>query len=310
MPEGIALANSLLRLYLSLAGGICLGLILGQLTSARVLVCLGQFLLWVGAPITIIAFLRRTELSGLLWLAPLVAWAAILLGMGFAWAWLRLQAPQQHRSTQGSFFLTSMVGNTGYLGYPVALSLLGPENFGWTLFYDLLGSTLGAYGLGIGIAAQFGLGLQSRWQLVQQLLRNPPLWSFFAGLGFRAVPLPALIEQALQGLAWSVVWLALILLGMRLSHLSSWRHLPLALSSLSIKMLVVPLVLGIGLTMAGIQGPPRLALVLQMAMPPAFATLVIGEVYGLDKELTVTSLTLGSAGLLLMLPLWLWLFAP
>jgi predicted permease len=73
-------------------------------------------------------------------------------------------------------------------------------------------------------------------------------------------------------------------------------------------MLVVPLVMGIGLTMAGIQGPPRLALVLQMAMPPAFATLVISEVYGLDKELTVTSLTLGSIGLLVTLPLWLWLF--
>jgi len=308
MPEGVGLVSSLVRLYLSLAGGICLGLMLGRFTSARVLVYLGRFLLWVGVPITIVAFLRQTKLSGLLWLAPFVAWAAILLGIGLAWGWLRLQATQWHRPTQGSFFLTSMVGNTGYLGYPVALSLLGSENFGWTLFYDLLGSTLGAYGLGIGIAAQFGLGLQSRWQLVQQLLRNPPLWSFLAGLGFRSVPLPAPLDRSLQGLAWCVIWLALILLGMRLSHLSSWRHLPLALSSLSIKMLVVPLVMGIGLTMAGIQGPPRLALVLQMAMPPAFATLVISEVYGLDKELTVTSLTLGSIGLLVTLPLWLWLF--
>jgi len=308
MPEGTVLVGSLLRLYLSLAAGVCLGLMLGRLASARVLVGLGQFLLWVGVPITIVAFLRQTELSGLLWLAPLVAWVAIFLGIGLSWVWLRLQVPQWHPPTQGSFFLTSMVGNTGYLGYPVALSLLGPEHFGWTLFYDLLGSTLGAYGLGIGIAAQFGLGLQNRWQLLQQLVRNPPLWGFVAGLGFRSVPLPALIEQALQGLAWSIIWLALILLGMRLSHLSSWRHLPLALSSLSIKMLVVPLVMGIGLTVSGIQGPPRLALVLQMAMPPAFATLVISEVYGLDRELTVTSLMLGSIGLLATLPLWLWLF--
>lgn len=308
MPEGAVLVGNLLRLYLSLAGGICLGLLLGQCTSVRVLAGLGQFLLWVGVPITIVVFLRQTELSGLLWLAPLVAWVAIVLGIGLAWGCLRLQAAECHPPTQGSFFLTSMVGNTGYLGYPVALSLLGPENFGWTLFYDLLGSTLGAYGLGIGIAAQFGLGLQSRWQLVQHLLKNPPLWSFVAGLGFRSVPLPALLDQVLQGLAWSVIWLALILLGMRLSHLSSWRHLPLALSSLSIKMLVVPLIMGLGLTIAGIHGPPRLALVLQMAMPPAFATLVLSEVYGLDRELTVTSLMLGTAGLLVTLPLWLWLF--
>ncbi|NJN58970.1 MAG: AEC family transporter, partial [Leptolyngbyaceae cyanobacterium SL_5_9] len=43
--------------------------------------------------------------------------------------------------------------------------------------------------------------------------------------------------------------------------------------------------------------------------PPAFATLVIAEAYNLDRELTVTALAVGSLGLLLMLPMWLWLFS-
>jgi predicted permease len=44
-----------------------------------------------------------------------------------------------------------------------------------------------------------------------------------------------------------------------------------------------------------------------MAMPPAFATLVLAEAYELDQELTVTSLVVGCLGLVWLLPFWLWL---
>ncbi|HEY9846395.1 MAG TPA: AEC family transporter, partial [Candidatus Caenarcaniphilales bacterium] len=272
---------------------------------------LGNFLLWVGVPLSIVTFLRGAKLSGLIWIAPLVAWAAILLGAGLAWAWVKYQSPKAvwPRSTQGSFLLTSMVGNTGYLGYPVVLAILGPQYFAWALFYDLLGTTLGAYGLGIGIAAYFGTGVGDGWQLVLKLIKNPPLWSFFVGICLRDLVLPSSAEQVLQVLAWTMVSLSLVLIGMRLTQLSSWKSLPKALLSLGIKMVLIPLTIGLSLTILGVEGPPRLALVLQMAMPPAFATLVISEVYGLDKDLTVTALAAGTAGLLLLLPGWVWLFA-
>jgi predicted permease len=47
-----------------------------------------------------------------------------------------------------------------------------------------------------------------------------------------------------------------------------------------------------------------------MAMPPAFATLVLAEVYDLDRNFAVTALAVGSTGLLLTLPIWLLLFKP
>jgi hypothetical protein len=61
-------------------------------------------------------------------------------------------------------------------------------------------------------------------------------------------------------------------------------------------MLIVPLILGIGLSWLGISGPPHLVLMLQMGMPPAFATLVIAEAYNLDREMTVTALAVGFSG--------------
>jgi hypothetical protein len=202
-----------------------------------------------------------------------------------------------------------MVGNTGYLGYPVTLTLVGSKYFAWALFYDLLGTTLGAYGLGVVMAARYGIVNKPYGWLTQALLKNPALWSLGLGLVLRTVPLPPAVEQSLSLAAWSNVALSLILIGMRLSQLSSWRSLQLASISVGIKMLLVPLILGLVLWLIGIKGPAQLVIVLQMAMPPAFATLVIAEAYNLDRDLAVTALAVGSTGLLFTLPLWLWFFS-
>lgn len=305
----------LLELYLSLSGGVLLGWFLGRILPKQSPIYLGKFLFWIGVPIGIFSFLRRTNLSGPIWIAPLVSWAAILLGAGLAWTWIKIN---QHlgklsenaakKPNQGSFILASMVGNTGYLGYPVTLSLLGQQYFGWALFYDLLGSTIGTYGFGVVLAARFGMGVTSYKQIAIVVIQNPALWSLSLGFTARQIPLPDVVELVLQIIAWTVIGLSLILIGMRLSLLKSLQGLSQISVSLCIKMLLVPLILGIGLTMLGMTGSPRLVMVLQMSMPPAFATLILAEAYNLDRELAVTGIAIGCVGLFFTLPLWLWLF--
>lgn len=315
---------SLLTIYVPLLGWTLCGWVLGRLLPKTMPAYLGKFLFWVGVPISIVAFLRHAQLSASLWLAPVVAWAAMLLGVGLAW-WLSRRSSTPFPFTKqplalsqperGSFLLASMLGNTGYIGYPVALALVGSQDFAWALFYDLLGSTPGAYGLGVAIAAHFGgTSHQSKaarpptqWQPVQVMLQNPALWSFGIGLLCRDCPLPLLLETGLRSFAWCVVALSLILIGMRLSQLTSLKRLKPAIVSIGIKMLLVPLLLGLGLWATGFTGSMYRAVLLQMAMPPAFATLVIAEAYNLDQELTVTTLILGCLALVLLLPVWLWL---
>ena len=318
----------LLQIYLQLGGGVLFGWLLGRSLPRWVPEWIGHFLFWVGVPISIITFLRGADLSGTIWLAPVASWVAIFLGAGLAWIWLhggwrvltrkmlekRWQSVSRHpqawkKSTQGSFLLASMVGNTGYLGFPVSLTLVGEKYFGWALFYDLLGTVPGAYGLGVLLAARFGKGRQDHERLIHSMVVNPALWSLGFGLIFRRVSLPDLAERGLQGFAWVAITLSLILIGMRLSQLESWTKVRQAAVSLGINMLLVPLLLGTILLQLGITGQPHLVLVLQMAMPPAFATLVLGEVFDLDQELAVTALAVGSIGLLVTLPIWLVLFS-
>ena len=144
--------------------------------------------------------------------------------------------------------------------------------------------------------------------MAKAILINPALSSFGFGLLFRQVAIPNMVEIVLEKLAWCAIALSLILIGMRLSRLNSWYQLKPAGISLFIKMLLVPLILGSTLSLFGVTGEAAQVIVLQMAMPPAFATLVIAETFDLARDLAVTALAMGSMVLLVTLPLWLWLF--
>jgi predicted permease len=201
-----------------------------------------------------------------------------------------------------------MLGNTGFIGYPVILLLpqLGLEGFGWALFYDAMGTLLGSYGLG-AVLAQGSVpgGWQQGWRTI---LRNPILAAFGLGLLLRPLPLPTWLDTGLYRIAWLVVGLSLLLMGLRIQQLRSWQHLPRATVAIAIKMVLAPLMVGLALTALGIGGVPRLVMVLQAGMPSAFANLVLAETYDLDRDLAVTCVGLSSASLLVTLPLWLWGF--
>ncbi|OLP17973.1 transporter [Leptolyngbya sp. 'hensonii'] len=335
------LENPLINLYASLIGWAVLGYVLGRLLPRSSPKYVGKALYWVGIPISIVAFMRRTNLTGYILIAPVAAWVAIIVGACLAWIWIELGVNDERlkalalgiksngeqdsdqrgmetawgRGTQGSFLMAMMVGNTAYMGFPVVLSLVGPEYFVWAVLYNTFGTTLGLHGLGFTVAAHFGKRKegeqrQQSQNLVMVLLKNPALWSFVIGIAVQNIPLPGLVEQSLQTGAKTIVNLSLVLIGMQLSHLASLSKLNQAFTCLAIKMVAVPLIVGTGLMFFGVTGDPRLVIVLMMAMPPSFATILYAEAYNLDQELAVTAVVFGSISLLFTLPLWMFLFGP
>jgi len=292
-----------LSVYLPFLAWGVFGWTLGQILPSWVPRRLAQGLFWLGIPLVIFSFLRQADLTGPIWLAGAMA----LLGVswGLLWTWLGLSwwGRKLTRPEKGAVLLTGTMGNTGYLGYPIVLALVGPAYLGWAVFYDVVGTLWSVVGGG-ALASSYGRGRVDWGLLGRDLALNPILWSFVLTLLTLSWSVAPQLMTGVNTLAHAVIPLALILLGMRLTEPPAAHRVRIALPALVIKTLVMPL--GVWLVGRGWFSPQvLLVLVLQAAMPPAISTLILTEAYGLDRELTALTIVLGTLGTLLTLPLWL-----
>jgi predicted permease len=297
---------------------------------------LARVLYLVGIPIGVANFIRKAEFNPSVWLSPVIAWSAVLLAIFLSWHFLKGSSTPRPKSTKASFVLLSYLGNTSYLGFPVILLLpqLGPQYFSSAVLYDILGTLVAGYGLGVFIAGQAsrpssegnsstgnrvsesGLtmtttqhgSLAAVLDSLTEVAKNPTFYAFFIGLYLKTLTIPDWLVSGLGAIAWSSIMIALIVMGMRIQQLSSKLNLKLAIQPVLIKTILVPLVLAAALTGFGFEGPQRLVLILQSAMPCGFVSLVLAENYGLDVELTVASILLSCIVFAFMLPVWTTLF--
>ena len=298
---------------------------------------LARFLYLVGIPIGVANFIRKAEFNPSVWISPVIAWSAVLLAIFLSWHFLKGSAKPRSKSTKASFVNLSYIGSTAYLGFPVILLLpqLGPQYFSSAVLYDILGTTVAGYGLGVFIAEQANRkrddgntsscssasesGLPMRGNKLAgigtafleastEISRNPTFYAFFVGLYLKTLVFPEWLVSVLSAIAWSSIMLALNVMGMRIQQFSTKLNLKLAIQPVLIKIFLVPLIMAASLTALGFDGPLRLVMILQSAMPCGFTSLVLAENYGLDVELTVSSILLSCVGFAFMLPVWATLF--
>lgn len=306
---------TLLRLYAFLLAISLLGAIARRCLPQTILRYvgpepLGRFMFWVGIPIGLIGFMRRADLPSIDLTLPTVVGTTLIVAWGMACLVLKIipqaRGQQWTKERCGSFKLAAMMGNTGYLGYPICLAVAGNAVFGWVLLYDLTATLLGNYGFGVWLASRHGRSSHLSWQqLCFQVTQTPALWGFAIGAGLKGVPFPFWLDRLTEGFAWGVVGLSLVLIGMRLAQLKRWRNLADVVPAIAIKLLVLPVVVGVLVRWLDLSPEIQLVLVMQAGMPCAFSTLILAEEYRLDREASVTAVAASSLTLLVTLPVWL-----
>ncbi|XGV95501.1 MAG: AEC family transporter [Leptolyngbya sp. BL-A-14] len=341
------MADTLFDAYLPLVLWTGLGLLAFRFVPQALPRLLGRSLYWVGVPWQILALARQTDYAQNIGLAPTVTIAALSLGLMLGWLGLQFyqqglrsqalsaqnpsfaasnslddaiasitstptEPPQAELShaQRGSFILAATVGNTGFVGLGLVPALISQPYLGWAVFYSVTHNIIGTYGIGVFLASYYGRSQQQNhwWVQVRDVLTVPSLWAFVLGSLTRSIALPDIAEQGLHASLWFVIPGAFLLMGMRLSQLHGWKSIQPALLPMLVKMLVLPLAVGIGTTLLGLSGDARLALVLMSGMPSAFAGLILAEEYELDRELIASSIALTTIALLFTIPLWLWMF--
>jgi malate permease and related proteins len=320
------MTETLFQAYTPLIFWTGLGIIILRFLPESFPRLLGRTLYWVGIPVEILALARQTEFSPQAGLAPLITIATLLAALTVSWLCLQgiltwahhaelkgesANPPEEtwHRSRQGSFLISSMLGNTGFVGLAIAPVFISPPSQSWLVFYSVTQNVVGTYGIGVLLSSYFGRPTESRgWTQIRDVLTVPSLWAFVIGSLTRSVKIPAVVESGLHASIWLVIPAALLLMGMRLSQLRGWQSLRLAIAPTLVKAIVTPLMVGAATTLMDLPADPRLALVLMAGMPTAFAGLILAEEYELDRELIASSIVLTTATLLLTIPLWLVIF--
>lgn len=291
---------------------------------------LGRSLYWVGIPWQIFALARQTDFSANVGLTPVITVGTLGTGILLAWIvlqaliWLKLQGksesswaksleawlPPLDRASQGTFTIAAMLGNTGFVGLGIIPALLTEGDMSWAVFFSVTQNLIGTYGIGVLLASYYGRsdGTNSGWRLLRDVLTVPTLWAFAVGYTTQSLPFPTWADTIVDSSLLFVIPASFLLMGMRLSQLEGFSSLRAAAMPVLLKVLLLPTIMSLVITLLGLTGEPRLSLVLMTGMPCAFASLILSEEYDLNRDLAASSIALSTIAILLAIPLWLTLW--
>jgi len=218
------------------------------------------------------------------------------LGALFAW-WVASRLLRLERFQTGAVVCTVLSVNTGYLGYPMAVALLGRGQLSTAVLYDVLVTgpslLLGAFAVGAAFGTKAGEGPRERVRAF--FTRNPPLYAAIAGLLAPKALAPSALVDVSQALIVVILPVGFFAVGATLAENAEQGELPMppplsrpvALAILT-RLAVVPALLML-LAAPFIHLPA--AYRLMSAMPSGLNSLVVAHAYGLDMEIVAEAVT-------------------
>lgn len=230
----------------------------------------------------------------------LLAYLALALTGGAAWLASR-RVLALSRPETGSVVLASILANTGYLGLPLTVALLGRDHLGEALVYDVLVGGPALWIAGFAVAAAFGekAGEGVRERTRAFLLRNPILWAVIAAMIAPDALAPDALVEASKTAVLAILPLGFFAAGVLLAEEAEEGALPVpppmdgAIGvALGLRLLLTPALLA-ALAAPLIDLPA--AYLLLAAMPCGINALAVAHVYGLTLRTAAAAITWGTA---------------
>jgi predicted permease len=216
---------------------------------------------------------------------------AISLSGLLAW-WLASRVLRLARDRVGAVIAAVLCMNSGYLGYPLTVALLGRDELPTAVLYDVLVSgpslLLGAFAVGAAFGTKAGEGVSDRVRAF--FTRNPPLYAAIAGLLAPEALAPDLLVDVSQAIIVAILPIGFFAVGATLAENAEHGKLPMppplsrpVAAALAGRLAVAPALL-ILLSAPLIDLPA--AYLLLAAMPTGLNSMVVAHAYGLDMEIT------------------------
>lgn len=250
-----------------------------------------RWALWGLVPPIVIAITARLEFRSGVGVGILYGY--LVIGVVGLLAWLiGSRVLGLGRPSTGAMIVTTILANTGYLGIPIVLVLLGGGEVGYAIVWDSLISYPMAFVIAFAIGAAFGDSGASDWRerVLSFFTRNPIPWAIAIGLLLPDTAVPDWLFHAMKLLASSLLPLGFFMVGVQLAaedEHGTFRFPPPltrpVAAVLGLRLVVAPLLL---LALAGATVALPDAYHLQAAMPSGINALIVAHVYGLDLRIT------------------------
>jgi predicted permease len=205
------------------------------------------------------------------------------------------------RPAVGSMLCCTLVGNTGYLGYPLVAVLLGFGELSEAVVYDILVASpallLGAFSVGAAFGTKAGEGPGERVRAF--FTRNPPLYAAILALIAPDALAPDVLVDASRIAIVAVLPLGFFAVGAALAEEAEEGTLPVpppldppVAATVGIKLGLAPALLYLlALPLIDLPDP----YLLLAAMPCGINTMIVTHAYGLNLRITAASVAWSTA---------------
>lgn len=191
-----------------------------------------------------------------------------------------------------------MIGNTGFLGVPMLVVLLGPPAIGPVLMVLTLDMVVFSTLITLIIAAaRHGrIGPSTLAPVLRGLVGNPMIVSMLAGLAWSALrlPMPAPADEFLILLGAAATPGALFAIGASLAHRPVRRPVP-ALGLSVAKLILHPAAVGIAAILLAVDPVAAGVMVAAAALPVAGNVYILAHHFGIAQERVSAAILISTA---------------
>jgi len=243
---------------------------------------LGRVIFYLFNPILVFNLLHKNTLP-LRSIAETMGFALVIYCIVGCLAFLTARLMRLQRPAAMALLLTAMFGNTGNYGLPLVSFAFGDGALAHAGLYFVTSSLL-FNTVGVLIAS---LGHMDFKTALQGLFRIPTMYTALLAvlLNHFHISLPLALERTTQLASDGAIPLLLVLLGLELARVEWGTSWSLVTASMTLRLVVAPLISLLVAIPFGLPEAARQAGVLESSVPTAVTTTVLASEYRLEPSL-------------------------
>jgi len=205
------------------------------------------------------------------------------------------------KTKKKGLYLPMTIGNSGYLGYPVALFAFGMAGLSRAVVFDMMNSLF---------LYSFGIYIINQKNSIKEIFKLPLLYAVIIGLSFNLlkISVPEIFIKPIEMIGMITIPLALLILGYKLTEIKISSAKTAFLASL-FRIIGGFLIALLIISLFSITGLAKNVLILQAAMPSAVMTMILTAKYKRDASLVASVVLITTILSIFTIPLILWLLS-